>query len=349
MKFTSAVITVLAVASSQAAAVQDHSHIAKLSGVGHCGTVGEKCHEGRSAAAAVADALTEHYTKPATTGFSAFCSAEGTKGCNEKWASVEKIGAAAERVHGEISRREAEAEAEARRGGWINFCGVPGSACSGKREAEANPDARRGGWINFCGVPGSACSGKREAAPHRGGWINFCGVPGSACSGKRSADANPAPHRGGWINFCGVPGSACSGKRDVEDVQNSIRAIDPLIEKEECHQEGQPCNLILKAHKAFNEVKARNAEARRGGWINFCGVPGSACSGKRDAQLLDLEREGGSQLAHAHLVAFGANTEKTQAAAKECNGPNGACTHAARAVDELESAINEGVDSVYAL
>ncbi|KAK3677582.1 hypothetical protein LTR78_002432 [Recurvomyces mirabilis] len=341
MKFAGAAITVLAFASSQAAAVQDHSQIAKLSSVAHCGVVGEKCHEGRSAAAAVARALTEHKDAPPASGISAFCSVEGTKGCNQKWAAVDKIGAAAAKAHGEISRREAAAEADARRGGNINFCGVPGEACSDKRDA--NPGS--GGRINFCGVPGEACSDKRDAFPRRGGQINFCGVPGEACSDKRDA----APGRGGRINFCGVPGEACSDKRGVEEAQAAIRKYDPSIEKEECHQDGQPCNLILKAHQAFNEVKARSAEARRGGQINFCGVPGEACSDKRDAQLLAHEQEGGSELTHAHLVAFGANTEKIKAAEKECNGPNGACTHARRAVDELEAAIKEGVQSVYTL
>ena len=138
---------------------------------------------------------------------SAFCAVDGTSGCNQKWAAVEKIGAAAEKAHWTISVREAEADAAAVAkklgGGHINYCGLPGQACDAKREAlarrDAFPDPRRlrGGQINYCGLPGQACDAKRDAIAKKhhkamgGGHINYCGLPGQACDAKRDAEPEP--------------------------------------------------------------------------------------------------------------------------------------------------------------
>ncbi|KAK0304475.1 hypothetical protein LTR82_017147, partial [Friedmanniomyces endolithicus] len=95
-------------------------------------------------------------------------------------------------------------------------------------------------------------------------------------------------------------------------------------------------------------VQAREAEAKNR-WINYCGVPGSFCA-KRDVdKLAQCSHEGCSVPAKAHLQASAAGAPDARKAEEECHGPNGACTLAARAVDELEQAINEGLTEVYAL
>ncbi|TKA63247.1 hypothetical protein B0A55_11084 [Friedmanniomyces simplex] len=361
MKFGTTIVALAAVAAQAAAVLEQEAHPVFKGGVGHCGAPGGKCQEGKNLARAVADAIKETDVDDSKAhGMSAFCAIEGSSGCNEKWQHVAKIGAAAEKAHSAISAREAYADADAvaaPKNRWINYCGVPGSFCATKRDAlaeagadpknrwinycgvpgsfcakrdverrdaEADPKNR---WINYCGVPGSFCAAKREAeaAPDAYRWINYCGVPGSFCAAKRSAEAEAAP-KNRWINYCGVPGSFCAEKRnaDVEEYQNAIRKFNPNIEKQECFQNGQPCDLITKASAAFKTIQAREAEAKNR-WINYCGVPGKA-----------------------HLQASVAGAPDARKAEEECHGPNGACTLAARAVDELESAINDGLAEVYA-
>ncbi|KAK0365409.1 hypothetical protein LTS16_017895 [Friedmanniomyces endolithicus] len=385
MKFGTTIVALAAVAAQAAAVLeQQEAHPVFKGGVGHCGAPGGKCQEGKNLARAVAEAIKETDVDDTKAhGMSAFCAVEGSSGCNEKWQHVAKIGAAAEKAHSAISAREAYADADAvaaPKNRWINYCGVPGSFCAAKRdalaEAGADPKNRwinycgvpgsfcakrdvegrsadaepKNRWINYCGVPGSFCAAKREAeaAPDAYRWINYCGVPGSFCASKRSADAEAAP-KNRWINYCGVPGSFCAEKRsEVDEYQKAIRKFNPNIEKAECFQNGQPCDLITKAHTAFKTVQAREAEAKNR-WINYCGVPGSFCA-KRDVdKLAQCSHEGCSVPAKAHLQASAAGAPDARKAEEECHGPNGACTLAARAVDELEQAINEGLTEVYAL
>ena len=392
MKFGSTIVAVAAVAA-QAAAIggEKEGHSFFKQGIGHCGTPGEKCYTAKNAARAVADAIKYQPTSNKNNhGFGAFCSINGTSGCNERWAHVEKIGAAAEKLHDIIARREAEADAEAvanPRFHWINYCGVAGQACDGKREALSRRDAQpaanpRFHWINYCGLAGQACDGKRDvtSAGHGFHWADYCDVPGSRCQQKRAAEANPEARfhwinycglagqacdgkrdvpaelqirtagpeaRFHWINYCGVAGQACDGKRDaVKEVQSAIRKFNPAIEKAECHQEGQPCNLIVKAQQAFKGVQRREAEARFH-WINYCGVAGQACDGKRDAAKL---RQGDLSLpAKAHLYGRLAGAPEALKAEEDADSENGANTLAARAIDELEATIQEGMDAVYEL
>ena len=339
MKFGSTIVAVAAVAA-QAAAIggEKEGHSFFKQGIGHCGTPGEKCYTAKNAARAVADAIKYQPTSNKNNhGFGAFCSINGTSGCNERWAHVEKIGAAAEKLHDIIARREAEADAEAvanPRFHWINYCGVAGQACDGKREALSRRDAQ-------------------PAANPRFHWINYCGLAGQACDGKRDVPAELQVRTAGpearfhWINYCGVAGQACDGKRDaVKEVQSAIRKFNPAIEKAECHQEGQPCNLIVKAQQAFKGVQRREAEARFH-WINYCGVAGQACDGKRDAAKL---RQGDLSLpAKAHLYGRLAGAPEALKAEEDADSENGANTLAARAIDELEATIQEGMDAVYEL
>ncbi|KAK0864232.1 hypothetical protein LTR87_015882, partial [Friedmanniomyces endolithicus] len=110
------------------------------------------------------------------------------------------------------------------------------------------------------------------------------------------------------------------------------------------------------AEKAHSAISAREAyadadavAAPKNRWINYCGVPGSFCA-KRDVdKLAQCSHEGCSVPAKAHLQASAAGAPDARKAEEECHGPNGACTLAARAVDELEQAINEGLTEVYAL
>jgi len=363
MKFTTTLVALAAVAT-QAAAVREHgqhdtSAIFK-SGVGHCGTPGNPCHALKRSAEAVANALAEADASPkkAQGGKIYFCSVPGSA-CNEKRQLAENIGRAAENALNGIYAREAEAEAEAEaepkvKGGKIYFCSVPGSACNEKRDAspEAKKKAKaKGGKIYFCSVPGSACMEKRnaeaeaealadpEAEPKKakGGKIYFCSVPGSACNEKR--DASPEPKKkkakatGGKIYFCSVPGSACMEKREtVDNILKQIKEVSPNVEKAECHEEGQPCNLITEAHRAFAQVKARSAEASK--------------VTDPKAKLAYCHGEDCSTIAQAHLKAAAANHPHARSAEAECDGEDGACTLAARAMGELEGAINEGMASL---
>ncbi|KAK3074156.1 hypothetical protein LTR53_003626 [Teratosphaeriaceae sp. CCFEE 6253] len=385
MKFSTTIVALASIAA-HAAAVEQFDSSALKSGTGFAYTPGQKGFEAKHIAKAIASAIRQPEVDPKNHGLSAFCGVSGSSGCNEKWSHVAKIGAAAEKVHAQVYAREALAAAEADPRGKIHYCGVPGEACMRKRDprgkihycgvpgeacmkrdAEADPRGKihycgvpgeacmrkredalatapdaywpedyeevpgsainekraaeaealgkkpklTGGRINYCGVPGSACMARREAEPR--GKIHYCGVPGAACMKTRDAEADPR----GKIHYCGVPGEACMKKRsDIEEYQNAIRKFNPNIEKHECFQEGQPCDLITKAAHTLKTAKAPT-------------------TGPLSAAAL------------AHLKSAGsAEAKKAEA---ECHGPHGACTLAARDVEELETAINEAVAEVYDL
>ncbi|EMC91234.1 hypothetical protein BAUCODRAFT_319208 [Baudoinia panamericana UAMH 10762] len=273
--------------------------------IGRCGVPGSSCNKKREADPGY--------------GWIGRCGVPGSS-CNKK-----RDEDAAAREHW-LAQREA--------GGWIGRCGVPGSSCNKKREEEVEVlrrEAEAGGWIGRCGVPGSSCNKARDANP--GGWIGRCGVPGSSCNKKREA--------GGWIGRCGVPGSSCNKARDAEDdqkiqqMQDAIRAFNPEIEKAECNQDGQPCDLIKTAAQALHNNTRREAEA--GGWIGRCGVPGSSCNKNKRALAFCQSGENCTGPAYAHLQSQDATADKAE---KDCHGPNGACTIAARALAELEQAVD---------
>jgi hypothetical protein len=273
-----------------------------------------------------------------------------------------------------------EADPRRIRGGLIGFCGTPGSSCKAKRNQEVENDPKIGSWPGFCGVEGEVCAlDKRDRT-------GFCGVPGEACAKRDFMPAHPAeffthlgyggvpgeanagqrtisPDQYKWRDYCSVPGSTCATEKGleankkytpilhvdsedeagVEHAQNAIRSLNPEAEYEECHQEGQPCHLIRKAAEAFKAVQAREAHLR-GGLIGFCGTPGSSC--KREAQLDHLKLHGGSHTAKFHAYNALANETEAKIAEEECHKPHGACTLAARAINELDEAIAEGIAQI---
>ncbi|KAK5681660.1 hypothetical protein LTS10_006193 [Elasticomyces elasticus] len=344
-------------AEADAEAVADANP--KNNWIGYCGVRGSFC-------AAKREALAEAGAEP-KNNWIGYCGVRGSF-CAKREA---------------VEKRDAEAKKN-----WIGYCGVRGSFCAKARDLEASPDQYRGedyigvpgasvetkrsaeadpkkNWIGYCGVRGSFCAMKRDAEAEaqvkreadadaeagKNSWIGYCGVRGSFCARDAAPEADAKKGKklpGGQVNYCGVPGSFCARDAKVEEVQNAIRKFNPNIEKAECYQHGQPCDLITKAHKAFKQIQAREAEAKNN-WIGYCGVRGSFCA-KRDAdKLAHCSCEGCSTPAKAHLQASVAGHEAARKAEDECHAPHGACTLAARAIDELEEAINEGLSEVYDL
>jgi ABC-type molybdate transport system substrate-binding protein len=191
----------------------------------------------------------------------------------------------------------AVADADARKGGRLGFCGPPGAPCGKvKREAEAEPKKKnvykgykakgaRGGRLGFCGPPGAPCgkvkrdasaSASADADARKGGRLGFCGPPGAPCGKvKRAAlavadafaESDPEARKGGRLGFCGPPGAPCGKAR------RSINDIGELAER------------------SFTAVLAReaDADARTGGRLGFCGPPGAPCGKvKREAEAKSL-------------------------------------------------------------
>ncbi|KAI6788278.1 hypothetical protein KC361_g9133 [Hortaea werneckii] len=332
MKFSTALVTLAAVASQAAAvnptAAEGTEDLAAFQqGIGHCLTPGAPCSHAKRAAEAVADALAEAEPKKYRGGMFNFCGVPGSS-CARKREAVEKIGAAAEAAFDAIEAREASADPKSYRGGMFNFCGVPGSSCARKREAEADAEADadpkryRGGMINFCGVPGSSCAKKREAEA-------LAEADPKKKKKKKKKAKKAKKLYGGMINFCGLPGASCTKKREVvDDILAKITDVSPHAEAVECYSEGGPCAQILDAADSFQEIKAREAEAAAaphkfrvaGPW-----VPGAA------KQHWQAKKAG-----HVHA----------RQAEEDCDAEDGACTLARRALADLEEAINAGVDSL---
>lgn len=216
------------------------------------------------------------------------------------------------------------------RGGWLNFCGAPGSPCLKARD-DGEP---QGDDVGYCGAPGNPCSTVKRAAHAIADALaearavesneTFCGVPGQPCEAakneidkiadqaadayatvyEREADAeaaaDPEARRGGWLNFCGAPGSPCLKARDAE-----IKKREAEAEAEArrggwigfCGVPGAPC---LKARDASPEAEA-DPEARRGGWMGFCGVPGAPCLKARDASPEAEAKVPKPRVGYAHL------------------------------------------------
>ena len=239
---------------------------------------------------------------------------------------------------------EAEPKKWRKHGGWLGFCGAPGTMCLGKREAEANPWAgpditdTLGNEIGYCGAPGNPCNTVKRAAhaiadalaearaidsegtfcgvpgapcdtakneiddiadkaqeaytkvyereadavaeadPRRRfrGWLGFCGAPGTMCLGKREAeaDAEAEARRGGWLGFCGAPGTMCLSGRDALPENGTKKGFyDP---EEDVH-------LFGRGASAEPEPKKWR---KHGGWLGFCGAPGTMCLGRREAEAM---------------------------------------------------------------
>ena len=337
MKFSTALVTLAAVASQAAAvnptAAEGTEDLAAFQqGIGHCLTPGAPCSHAKRAAEAVADALAEAEPKKYRGGMFNFCGVPGSS-CARKREAVEKIGAAAEAAFTAIEAREAEADPKKYRGGMFNFCGVPGSSCARKREAEAEAEAEadpkkyRGGMFNFCGVPGSSCARKREAEAEAEAdpkkMMRLMRKP------KPKPKPKPKKYYGGMVSFCGLPGSSCAKKRDVvDDILSKISDVSPNAEAAECYSEDGPCTQILDVAESFNEIKAREAEAAAaphrfrvaGPWVHGA--------------------------AKQHWQAKKHGRVHARQAEEECDTEDGACTLARRALADLEDAINEGVDSL---
>ncbi|KAK4546162.1 hypothetical protein LTR36_002299 [Oleoguttula mirabilis] len=385
MKFSTAIVALAAVAA-QAAAVREPAgkehtdySAAVLKGMGYGSAPGHTASHAKRAAEAVAEALAEAEPKKKKAkvvgGMFNFCGVPGSS-CNGKREITDNLYNLASKTYNEIDRREADADAKH---GLFNFCGVPGSSCNGKREAEPMKRDAKHGLFNFCGVPGSSCNGKREADAKHGlfnfcgvpgsscngkravaeemkrdakhGLFNFCGVPGSSCNGKRDAEADAkhgltnfcgvpgsscnekrdAEAKHGLFNFCGVPGSSCNGKRTAE-LESAVKAINPDSIKAECFAEGEACDTIKTAHEALKYIQAREAEAARQSPAEKL----AACGTSHDC----------SATTQAYLKALVAGEPAAKKAEAECHGPQGHCTLAARALEELSAAVEEGVASL---
>ncbi|KAK5123977.1 hypothetical protein LTR85_002174 [Meristemomyces frigidus] len=367
MKFSTAIVALAAVAA-QAAAVREtgkeHTDLtgAIYKGVGYGSAPGSRASHAKRAAEAVAEALAEAEPKKkkskvvggltnfcgvpggscnekrdaapeAKHGLFNFCGVPGSS-CNEKREITDTLYNLASKTYNEIDAREAEADAKH---GLFNFCGVPGSSCNEKREAEPKKKKSKvvGGLFNWCGVPGSSCNAKRDAQPDayaeadaKHGLFNFCGVPGSSCNEKRSALAD-AKH--GLFNFCGVPGSSCNEKRGQE-LERAVKGINPYNIKNECFQDGEACETIQHAHAAIKSVQRREAEMAKMSPAQKL----AACGTSHDC----------SAATQAYLKALVAGHPEAKKAEAECHGPEGHCTLAARALDELEAAVEEGIASL---
>lgn len=364
MKLSAAIVMIVA-AAAQAAAVESTGEYYPNEifdkGIGHSGTPGQYAYVAKRAAEAVVAAIAAPAAKSEERrGWIGFCGVPGEP-CMEKRYAVDKIWTKAHEVFNTLEAHEAEADASAimaaKKSGRINtgvigFCGVPGAACMGARDANANSYGRkmRRGWIGFCGVPGEACMERRDTSPSANafpvadpGWIGFCGVPGEACMEKRDAyhgytgfcvvpgascDFKRDTIKRGWIGFCGVPGEACMEKRDaITEAFQKIREASPNAAKAECYDPVDgPCHRIAAAAAAFKEIRRRIAE-----------IHPDATQWAHDHL---------SAVAKGHLNAVRAGLPEAKKAEVDCHAPDGACTLAARALKELEDAINEGVASL---
>ena len=334
MKFKILATSIVATLSVSAFAVKEHSHSRHKepiwttdaqvfhSGLGYCGTPGKPCHTVKRAADAVAEALANAEAKKNNAlskgGIIYFCGAPGSS-CNEKRHFVKKIGAAAEKAHHSVWAREAEAEAE-----------TLAEADPKKKKKKHGDAVAPGGIIYFCGAPGSSCNEKRDAEAE---------AVAEADPKKKKKKHGDAVAPGGIIYFCGAPGSSCNEKRAAYEREASAEAVralnklNPALLRDECFKEGNECDTILKAHKAFHHAK-REAEAL------------FVSAADPETGLAYCSGSGCSQLAKAHLGAAKDNHPHAKQAEHECHGPHGSCKYATRAIDELEETINEAMASL---
>lgn len=149
--------------------------------------------------------------------------------------------------------------------------------------------------------------------------LGHCLTPGAPCHHtKRAAEAvaealaDPKKKKikGGQFNFCGVPGSSCARKRD-------------LVEQ-----------IGARAEQAYEAIEAREAEADpkkkkkiKGGQFNFCGVPGSSCARKREAEA-DAEADAEPKKVKGGLFNF-------------CGVPGSSCARKRDVVDDILSKISD--------
>ncbi|EMF10115.1 uncharacterized protein SEPMUDRAFT_13804, partial [Sphaerulina musiva SO2202] len=200
---------------------------------GFCGVAGSNCARMKRSAEAIADAFAEADPDARYQGRFGFCGVAGSN-CHKARRAIEHIGELAERSYSEIETRSGRKAYQGRFG----FCGVAGSNCKRDAEAEADPKKKK-----------KAQSGRTAYQ----GRFGFCGVAGSNCAMvKRDARYQ------GRFGFCGVAGSNCKRDADVEAVANIARAIeewDPTYLAEVCHSEGGECSALVKAHRAFKQIK----------------------------------------------------------------------------------------------
>nr|POE63196.1 hypothetical protein CFP56_04099 [Quercus suber] len=300
-------------------------------------------------------------------GRAGFCSVPGMS-CARKRDALNKIGRAAEGAHYRIWAREAAAETAAevvpRQHPKMGFCAVIGMACMGYRDIESRSD--RIGWCSS--ISNTSCLVDRAAAPGvdvvsrtavnaRGKSCStlskgcnqeveakqpshqaWCSLTGLKCSDRREAlDGRLSSDK--RFAFCGVPGSTCTEKREIDDFEelglssiegknhtnfvrnlvDGLQRFDPEFDNRECYAEHGPCSDILKARDAFKAIKDQEHTA---------GTP----------QLPDADI---AEAARAHLSIR--HLQLAREAEASCYGPDGACTNAKRAIEELEVAINEAV------
>nr|POE82699.1 hypothetical protein CFP56_68102 [Quercus suber] len=191
----------------------------------------------------------------------------------------------------------------------MGFCSVPGMACMQRRSAKTQPDSE-----SWCSTTGMTCFDRRQALHARlqnDTRFAFCGVPGSTCTEKREIDDFEE------LGLSMIEGS--NHTNSVGELVDGLQKLDPEFDKRECYAEHGPCSDILRARDAFQAIKNSEESAR---------APGNA-----DMEIPDAAR---AHLSISHL-------KLAREAEESCNGPEGACTNAKRAIDELEIAINEAV------
>jgi hypothetical protein len=266
----------------------------------------------------------------------------------------------------------AEANAVPKIKSYYGLCGFPGMTChKTKRAAEAvaaalaNAEPKIKSYYGLCGFPGMTCHKARRslsaiedtltnmvdsvfardadlgAEAKIKSYKSLCGYPGMTCA--RSAE----PKIKSYYGLCGFPGMTCHKMKRGLDL---VKEDQPEIFKSECFAEGGECHAVLAAQEAFHQAVRRDAEASpKFQWgpkywhpkqnprikspLSSCGYPGSTCS-----------RE-------AHAFARDVNSGKIdlEAAEAECNSPDGDCTVAQKALDELEVTLAQAVKDVYQL
>jgi hypothetical protein len=203
-------------------------------------------------------------------------------------------------------------------------------ACSAGAFAEANAVPKIKSYYGLCGFPGMTCHKTKRAA-----------------EAVAAALANAEPKIKSYYGLCGFPGMTCHKMKRGLDL---VKEDQPEIFKSECFAEGGECHAVLAAQEAFHQAVRRDAEASpKFQWgpkywhpkqnprikspLSSCGYPGSTCS-----------RE-------AHAFARDVNSGKIdlEAAEAECNSPDGDCTVAQKALDELEVTLAQAVKDVYQL
>ncbi|GAB7359429.1 hypothetical protein MBLNU230_g6077t1 [Neophaeotheca triangularis] len=263
MKFSASLLALVAFTAVQAAAVAD-AEPRRGGRMGFCGAPGASCAKAKRAAEAVAEAVAEPRKHKSKMGF---CGAKGAS-CARALENIYEIEAAAEHSH-DLATRSADPEA------WFR----------GKKNRRL-----KGG---FCGARGASCAKRREAEPKKHkSKMGFCGAKGASCAkAKRDAvaeaEADPKKHKS-KMGFCGAKGASCA--RAVE----AINEVDPEILREECFEEGNECDTILKAHAAYHEAVKREADptADPEAWFRgkknrrlkggFCGAKGASCARDTD-------------------------------------------------------------------